>query len=84
MSTHCECTAQVSLYSDWLLFKIDVGMGGSYMCQLKVTLFLLRECPFFQEFSHFPLQGGSVCPQGWWGEGLFCGCLMRWGGWSRL
>ena len=30
------------------------------MCQLKVTLFLLGECPFFQEFFHFPLQG-EVC-----------------------
>lgn len=47
------------------------------MYQLKVTLFLLGERPFFQEFFHFPCRGRSVCPQGWWGEGLPCGCLMR-------
>ena len=81
MLTRCERTALGSLYSDLLfLFKTDVGMGGTYMCQLKVTLFLLGECPFFQEFSHFPLQGEVCVSSGLVGRGapLWVSAAVGW------
>lgn len=49
-------------------------MGGTYICQLKVTPFLLGKWPFFQEFFHFPLQRvWSVCTQGFWEKGSSVG-----------
>lgn len=54
------------------------------MCQLKVTLFLLGECPFFQEFFHFPLQGEVCVSSGLVGRGAPLWVSDAWGGWSCL
>lgn len=54
------------------------------MYQLKVTLFLLGERPFFQEFFHFPLQGEVCVSSGLVGRGAPLWVSDAWGGWSCL